>query len=56
MLRKPPKKKKKQSPLVGTSKGQEGRFRISGSRLDVTRTPDRIVVKRPPKKQKVIYE
>lgn len=49
-------KKKKTTPLLGVAPGQEGLMRIGASTLRVTRTPDRVVLARMPKKQRFIRE
>ena len=52
VARKKAKRRKKPLPLIGEVSGQEGRVRISGSKLHLTRAPDRVIMKRPPKKQR----
>lgn len=49
-------KKSKPFNLLGTAPGQNSRMNIGPSTLKVTRTPDRVVLARMPKKQRFIRE
>lgn len=49
-------KRKQQYPLLGVAGGQKGRLRIGDSELVVTRTPDKIRIRKMPQRQVVIHE